>query len=130
LDRNDFAPNGLLALERDEDGNGLVDRDAAGSPLPGDAREHEHVLAEVDDLLSLEAIVLPGLEGVRPQPPHPLGALVDPIGIKRLQLEVGCKATSQKRFQRLRVVPRPRLADLPKPLDVPATSPRSIPPHR
>ena len=62
LGQEGLCPNSLLALERDEYRNGLVNRDAAAGPPPRDARQHEHVLAEVNDLLGLEAIVLPGLE--------------------------------------------------------------------
>ena len=41
-----------------------------GTPLPGptrgDVREREHVLAEVNDLTDLQAVVLPDLVEVRP----------------------------------------------------------------
>ena len=113
-----LRPDGLLALESDEDADALVDWDAAAGPAPRDVRQHEHVLAEVNDLLSLEAVVLPGLDGVRPQLPHLLGAPVDPVGVKRLQLELCCKANSQQRLHSLGVFPGPGLADFTKPLHV------------
>jgi hypothetical protein len=74
--------------------------------------QHKHVLAQIDDLLGLEAVVLPRREDVRQQLSHPLDTPIDVPQIDGMQLEVRSDVALQKCLRSLRVAPRPGLADL------------------
>jgi hypothetical protein len=107
--RERLGSDGPLALEAPDHRELLGDRHSAACTARGCAAHDQHIVAQVDDLLDLLRVVIPGLAGVRDPFPRPRDALEDasrPVGVER---EVGIEAFAREGLEGLVVAALQRL---------------------
>ena len=90
----------------------------AGPAPPIDAREHEYVLTQVDDLLYLGVILLPHLRHLSPHLSHPGNALVDPSRYSGRHSNSGERCSLRERFDRHAIARGPGLEEPTDQLDL------------